>query len=129
VTWLALAVLVSRASVFLITYICSIAAILSRNSCKVLSPQLSKISKMASKSARSVFDFLRLARSWLSIVAASAVNFSESLAAGTEFCFSSESSALISSRSACSVSSCDRSSCTSCSNLLVTWVLDSRSAS
>jgi hypothetical protein len=27
-----------------------------------------------------------------------------------------------------SVSSCDRSSCTSCRSLLVTWVLDSKSA-
>jgi hypothetical protein len=43
---------------------------------------------MAAKSARSVFDFLRLARSWLRIVAASGVNFSESVAAGAEFCFS-----------------------------------------
>src|SRR4028119_1555890 len=34
---------------------------LSRYCCKVLSPQLSKISKIASKSAMSVFDFLRLA--------------------------------------------------------------------
>jgi hypothetical protein len=30
---------------------------------------------MASKSARSVFDFLRLAQSWLRIVAASGINF------------------------------------------------------
>jgi hypothetical protein len=88
VTWLALPVLVSRASVFLITYDCSIAAILSRNGCKVLSPQLSKISKMVSKSVKQVFDFLRLARSWLRIVAAPGVNFSESLAAETKFCFS-----------------------------------------
>jgi hypothetical protein len=43
---------------------------------------------MASKSAKSVFDFLRLARSWLRAVAASGANFSESVAAGTEFCFS-----------------------------------------
>jgi hypothetical protein len=43
---------------------------------------------MASKSAKSVFDFLRLARSWLRIVAASGVNFSETVAAGAEFCFS-----------------------------------------
>jgi len=114
VTWLVCPALVSRASVFLITYDCSIRAILSRNGCKVLSPQLSKISKMACKSARSVFDFLRLARSWLRIVAASAVNFLESVAAGAEFCFSLESSASISSRSARSVSSCDRNSCTSC---------------
>ena len=48
------------------------------------------------------------------MVAASGVNFSESVAAGAEFCFSSENSAYISSRSACSVSSCDHSSCTSC---------------
>jgi hypothetical protein len=43
---------------------------------------------MASKSAKSVFGFLRLARSWLRIVAASGVNFSESVAVGAEFCFS-----------------------------------------
>jgi hypothetical protein len=43
---------------------------------------------MASKSAKSVFDFLRLARSWLRIVAASGVNFSETVVAGAEFCFS-----------------------------------------
>jgi hypothetical protein len=43
---------------------------------------------MASKSAKSVFDFLRLARNWLRIVAASGVNFSETVAAGAEFCFS-----------------------------------------
>ena len=97
-TWLALAVLVSRASVFLITYNCNISGILSSHGCKFLSPQLSKISKMACKSARSVFDFLRLARSWLRIVAASGVNFSESVAAGAEFCFSSESSPSSSSR-------------------------------
>ena len=46
--------------------------------------------------------------SWLRIVAASGVNFSKSVAAGTEFCFSSESLASISSQSARSVSSCDR---------------------
>ncbi len=114
VTWLAVQTLVSRASVFLITYICSIPAILSSHGCKLLSPQLSKISKMASKSAKSVFDFLRLVRSWLRIVAASGVTLSKSVAAGAEFCFSSESSASISSRSARSVSSCDRNSCTSC---------------
>jgi hypothetical protein len=33
-------------------------------------------------------DFLRLARSLLRIVAASGLNFSESVAAGAEFCFS-----------------------------------------
>jgi hypothetical protein len=65
---------------------------LSRCRCKVLSPQLSKISRMASKSARSVFDFLRLARSWLRIVAASGVNLLESVATEAEFCFSSENS-------------------------------------
>jgi hypothetical protein len=32
---------------------------------------------MASKSAKSVFDFLRLVRSWLRIVAASGVNFAK----------------------------------------------------
>ena len=54
---------------------------LSRDGCKFLSPQLCKISKMVSKSAKSVFDFLRLARSWLRIVAASGVNFWECAAA------------------------------------------------
>jgi hypothetical protein len=39
-------------------------------------------------SASDTGDFLRLARSWLRIVAASGVNFWESLAAGAEFCFS-----------------------------------------
>jgi hypothetical protein len=43
---------------------------------------------MTSKSAKSIFDFLHLARSWLRIVVALSVNFSESVAAGTEFCFS-----------------------------------------
>jgi hypothetical protein len=105
--------LVSRASVFLVTYDCSIADILSRYGCKFLSPQLSKISKMVSKSVKSVFDFLRLARSWLRIVAASGVNFSESVTAGAEICFNSENSVSISSRSARSVSSCDRSSLSS----------------
>ncbi len=56
--------------------------------CKVLSPQLCKISRMASKSAKSVFDFLRLTRSWLKILAASGVNFAETVATGAEFCFS-----------------------------------------
>jgi hypothetical protein len=47
---------------------------------------------MVSKSAKSVFDFLRLARSWLKIVAASGANFLKTVAAEAEFCFSSESS-------------------------------------
>jgi hypothetical protein len=38
-------------------------------------------------SASDTGDFLRLAASWLRIVAASGVNFSESVAAGAEFCF------------------------------------------
>jgi hypothetical protein len=60
---------------------------------------------MASKSAKSVFDFfLCLARNGLRIVAASGVDLLENLAAGAEFCFGSESSASISSRSAHSVS-------------------------
>jgi hypothetical protein len=33
-------------------------------------------------------DFLRLARNWLRMVAASSVDFSENVAAGAEFCFS-----------------------------------------
>ena len=49
----------------------SISATLSRNDCKLLSAQLSKISRMASKSARSVFDFFRLAFNLLSRSAAS----------------------------------------------------------
>ena len=98
----------------LITHDRSISGTLSRCRCKVLSPQLCKISRMVSKSAKSVFDFLRWVRSWLRSVAASGVNFSETVAAGAEFCFSSESSASISSREVRSVSSCDRYSCTSC---------------
>src|SRR4028118_643178 len=83
----------------------------------IFSTEFSKISRMASKSPKSVFDLLRLARSWLRIVAASAVNFSKSLAAGAEFCFSWESCASIFSRSARSVSSCDRSCATSACEL------------
>jgi len=75
----------------------------------VFSQDSSIISKIASMSASDTGDFLRLARSWLRSVAASGANFSESVAAGAKFCFSSESSASISSRSARSVSSCDRS--------------------
>ncbi len=82
----------------LITHDHNISATLSRCRCKVLSPQLCKIFRMASKSAKSVFDFLRLTRSWLRIVAASGINFSKTVAVGAEFCFSSESSASISSR-------------------------------
>ena len=47
-------------------------------------------------------------------MAASGVNFSESVAAVAEICFNSENFVSISSRSARSVSSCDRNSCTSC---------------
>jgi hypothetical protein len=61
-------------------------------------------------SASDTGDFLRLARSWLRMVAVSNVDFSESVAAGAEFCFSSESSASICLRSARSVSSCDQTS-------------------
>jgi hypothetical protein len=39
-------------------------------------------------SASDTGDFLRLVRNWLRILAASGVNFSESVAAGAEFCFS-----------------------------------------
>jgi hypothetical protein len=39
-------------------------------------------------SANNTGDFLRLARSWLRIVAASGVDFWETVAAGAEFCFS-----------------------------------------
>jgi hypothetical protein len=39
-------------------------------------------------SASDTGDFLRLARSWLRIVAASGVDFWETVAAGAEFCFS-----------------------------------------
>jgi hypothetical protein len=45
----------------LVTYDCSIAATLSSDCCKVLSPQLFKISTMSSRSVKSAFDFLRLA--------------------------------------------------------------------
>jgi hypothetical protein len=55
---------------------------------------------MSSSSAKSAFDFLRLAGELAEIVAASGVNFLETVAAGAEFCFSSESSASISERSA-----------------------------
>jgi len=41
-------------------------------------------------SASDTGDFLRLARSWLRIVAASGVNFLETVAAGAKFCFSSD---------------------------------------
>jgi hypothetical protein len=51
---------------------------------------------MSSSSAKSAFDFLRLAGELAEIVAASGVNFLETVAAGAEFCFSSESSASIS---------------------------------
>src|SRR4028118_1230628 len=71
----------SRAAVFLSYLPLQHFRSLSRVGCKILSPQLSKISKMVSKSAKSVFDFLRLARSWLRIVAASGVNFWECAAA------------------------------------------------
>jgi hypothetical protein len=80
----------------------------------VFSQDSSIISKIAPMSASDTGDFLRLARSWLRIVAASDVNFSESVAAGAEFFFSSEVSPPILSREARSVSSCDRNSCTSC---------------
>jgi hypothetical protein len=45
---------------------------------------------MPSKSARPIFNFLHQARSWLRIVAASGVDFSETVAAGAEFCFSGQ---------------------------------------
>jgi hypothetical protein len=82
----------------------------------VSSQDSSIISKIASMSASDTGDFLRLARSWLRVVAASGANFSESVAAGAEFCLSSESFASISSRSARSVSSCDQTSTNSCSS-------------
>src|SRR4028118_386184 len=75
----------SRAAVFLNYLRLQYAATLSRYCCKIFSPQLFKISKMASKSAKSVFDFLRLVRSWLRIVAASGVNLPESVATGAGF--------------------------------------------
>ena len=50
------------------------------------------------------------------IVVTSDVNFSENVAAGAEFCFSSQSSASISSRSAGSVLSWDGSLTNSCLN-------------
>ena len=90
----------------LITHDRSISATLSRCRCKVLSPQLSKISRMASKSARSVFDFLRLAQSWLRIVAASGVNFSKLWQPKQNFVLASESSASIFSCEERSISNC-----------------------
>lgn len=54
---------------------------------------------MAAKFPRSIFDFLRLAPSWLRIVAASGANFSESVAVGAEFSLSEDLSAPIFSRS------------------------------
>ena len=115
VTWLAGETLVSRATSSFITHDRRFLAVWQEIVVKFyLPPQLCKISRMASKSARSVFDFLRLTRSWLRIVAASGVNFSKSVAAGAKFCFFSESFASISSRSARSVSSCDHSSTNSC---------------
>jgi len=50
---------------------------------------------MSPRQIKSHCTFLRLARSWLRIVAASGVNFSETVAARTKFCFSSESSTSI----------------------------------
>jgi hypothetical protein len=41
-------------------------------------------------SASDTGDFLRLARTWLRMVAASGVDFSESVAARAEFCFSGQ---------------------------------------
>jgi hypothetical protein len=61
-------------------------------------------------SANDTGDFLRLAPSWLRIVAVSGSNFSESVAAGAEFFFSSESCAPIFFREARSVSSWDQTS-------------------
>ena len=105
--------------------------------CKVFSPQLSKISKMACISAGVIFDFgsrplNRLARSAAS---------GNSWRAVADFCFRSESSdrtsaisdsrseswRSTSSRSARSVASCDRSSRASSRSLLVPRVLDSKS--
>src|SRR4028118_1042021 len=104
----------SRASIFLNYPRSQIPSDLARDSCKVLSPQLSKISRMASKSARSIFDFLRLAGELAENCGHVGVNFSEAVAAGAEFCVSSKSSASVSSRSALSVSSGDRSSTNCC---------------
>ena len=92
--------LVSRAAAFLSYLRLQHFRSLSRVVCKFLSPQLCKISKKSSSSAKSAFDFLRLAGELAEIVAASGVNFLETVAAGAEFCFSSESSASISERSA-----------------------------
>jgi hypothetical protein len=52
--------LVSRAAVFLSYLRLQHFRSLSRVVCKFLSPQLCKISKMSSSSAKSAFDFLRL---------------------------------------------------------------------
>jgi hypothetical protein len=69
-----------------------------------LSPQLSKISKIAPISASDTKDFLRLVWSSLEIVAAFGSNFSESVAAGAEFWLSEDRCASILSRSTHSVS-------------------------
>jgi len=55
-----------------------------------LSPQLSKISKIAPISASDIKDFLRLVWSSLEIVAAFGSNFSESVVAGAEFWLSED---------------------------------------
>ena len=54
----------------------------------MFSQDSSIISKIALMSARDIVDFLRRARSLLRIMAASGVNFSDSVAAGAKFCFS-----------------------------------------
>jgi len=62
VTWLAVETLVSRATSSLITHDRRFLAVWQEIVVKFyLPPQLCKISRMASKSAKSVFDFLRLA--------------------------------------------------------------------
>ena len=69
---------------------------------------------MSSSSAKSAFDFLRLAAELAEIVVASGVNFLETVTAGVGFFFSEDRFASISSGSTRSVSSCDRSSTNSC---------------
>jgi hypothetical protein len=78
---------------------------LSRYCCKVLSPQLFKISKMTARSAKSVFDFLHLMGELAeNFGRVECFNFWEGSAIGAEFWLSEDRLASISSRSAPSVS-------------------------
>ena len=91
----------SGASIFLPLQ-CRFTTTVSIGGCKDLSRQLSKISRMASRSAKSVFDFFRLDFSWFNNSAASG----KSLLAAAEFFLRSESSASIFFRSSLSFANC-----------------------